>query len=80
MHVYTFHHGDLQGVVVQCIWTVVIVTRLPASQGDDDISTGSGDPQWETKSRFTEYSITSSVLPRSEGTYVVRLSDSELSW
>jgi len=37
------------------------------SDEDDDITLGSGDPQWETKSRFTEYSITSSVMPRSEG-------------
>ena len=46
-----------------------IVIRLPAGyNGDDDnVSTGSCDHQWETKSRFTEYSITSSVLPRSEG-------------
>ena len=42
--------------------------RLPSGYGgDDDVSTGSCDHQWETKSRFTEYSITSSVVPRSEG-------------
>ena len=49
---------------------IIIVNRLPASHNSgDDISTGSGDHQWETKSRFTEYSITSSVVPRSEGIY-----------
>lgn len=44
----------------------VLFIRLPAGHEDDDdiISTGSHD---ETKSRFTEYSITSSVVPRSEG-------------
>ena len=40
------------------------------SDNDDDITMGSGDPQWETKSRFTEYSITSSVMPRNEGVCV----------
>ena len=45
------------------------VIRLPATNydSDDDVSAGSCDYQWETKSRFTEYSITSSVVPRSKG-------------
>lgn len=42
------------------------INKLPADD-KDDVSTGSCDQQWETKSRFTEYSITSSVVPRSEG-------------
>ncbi|XP_065900401.1 protein LTV1 homolog [Dysidea avara] len=41
--------------------------KLPDDDDDDNITLGSGDPHWETKSRFTEYSITSSVMPRSEG-------------
>ena len=46
----------------------IFVTRSPSGySGDEDASIGSCDQKWETKSRFTEYSITSSVVPRSEG-------------
>ena len=47
-----------------------VVARSLDDDDDDDITLGSGDPHWETKSHFTEYSITSSVMPRNKGVSV----------